>query len=97
MYLAAPPRKKLKVGGGQDEGDAAARASCLPRVMVISLFSLQKNKLSVIMAPSPQGRPADNWEGWFPLGCRSAYEWQCAAWKVLYHFTDTATVFLSEP
>lgn len=45
MYLAAPPRKKLKVGGGQDEGDAAARASCLPRVMVISLFSLQKKKI----------------------------------------------------
>lgn len=49
MYLAAPPRKKLKVGGGQDEGDAAARASCLPRVMVISLFSLQKKKKKKIV------------------------------------------------
>lgn len=69
MYLGdytAPPRK-LKVGGGQNEGDAAAAtASCLLRVMEIFLFSLSDRG-----AFATREAPPANWVDWFPwdIGC----------------------------
>ncbi len=72
MYLSdytAPPRK-LKVGGGQDEGyaAAAARASCLPHVMEVFFLPPSKKlcSLFVIMVPLAHERPPANWKNWFP-------------------------------
>ncbi len=71
------------MGGGQDEGDAAAaRASCLLHVMEIFFVF-------------PPCGPCQQ-EGLIPLGYWWVYEWQCAACRVLYHLTGTASVFLSE-
>lgn len=81
----------LEAGGGQDEGNAAAaRASCLPRATEI-LFVLPSDHGAFVTreAPSQLGGPV-------PSGYSLVCEWHCAACKVFYHLTGTATVYLSE-
>lgn len=94
----APPRK-LKVGGGQDEGDAAAaRASCLPPCHggFFFVFPLKTVwQLSDCGAFATREGPCQL-GGLVPLGCWWVYVCQCTACRVLYHLTGTATVFLSE-
>lgn len=85
------------MGGGQDEGDAAAaaRAFCLPHVMEDFFFVFPLKNCVVIMMPLPQERGPCQLGGLVPLGYWRVYEWQCAACEVLYHLLLVLPLFFS--